>query len=141
MVGENRSPAPMQNSCLFSLRYPYVFTCIPIIPIRNESSLASVFLASKGVYSWVGVGEGRIIRQRLRDQRKPYPLFRRTQEPPAPEFIFSASLFLPQCCCLPPAACHRLLPEAGTELCLGTLGGRGLSTITSWGWGRWRLRY
>ena len=125
---DNRTPAPIRVSCLFSLRHPLSLPASPIIPIRNESTLASVFLASKGGGGRGGGGVS-ITRQRIRDQRRLRPLFGRTQEPPAPEeFIFSASLLLPQWRCLPPVACHRLLPDAGTELCL---------EIGGWGaWGR-----
>lgn len=65
-MGENRTPAPIQDSCLFDI--PLAFPRIPIISLRNESSLASVCLASKGVvYSWVRGGRGK-PHKRLRDR-------------------------------------------------------------------------
>ena len=131
--GREQHSCPIQDSCLFSLRFPLIFPCIPIFPTRNESILASIFLVSKGVYPWVAGWRSRRGEHHTTEAQgsgeAPHPLFGRTQEPPTPEeFIFSASLLLPQWRCLPPVACHRLLPDAGTELCLEIVGGWGGST-------------
>lgn len=131
--GRKQHSCPIQDSCLFSLRFPLIFPCIPIFPTRNESILASIFLVSKGVYPWVAGWRSRRGEHHTTEAQgsgeAPHPLFGRTQEPPTPEeFIFSASLLLPQWRCLPPVACHRLLPDAGTELCLEIVGGWGGST-------------
>lgn len=52
--GREQHSCPIQDSCLFSLRFPLIFPCIPIFPTRNESILASINSCFKGSVSLGG---------------------------------------------------------------------------------------